>query len=129
MTLWALKQMNKRLDRFKPLKGDESTNPKVISNRLNQLGDLTLRFDMPMLFEEVFEGYTFSSGPTAKRNLQKVELSSVLQVDITRGSDTSAPSEKLVFDAAIQSYDSQSLTLKLTFENPLSLLRARSQID
>ena len=93
--------MNKRLDRIKPVIVDESSNPKVISNSMTQLGDLTLRFDMPMLFDEVFEGYTFSSGPSAKRNLQKVELSSVIQVDITRGSDTSAPPDKLVFGAAI----------------------------
>ena len=79
-----------------------------------------------MLFEEIFAGFTFTSetaeeAPTAGRRLNQMDLSSIIQAEINRGSDISAPYSKLGFNVLINEYTSTSITFKVKFENPLSV--------
>ena len=106
--------MNKRIKRVKP-KDIDSSKPRVISNSMSQLGELTLRFDIPMLFDEIFYGYNFISIDQGSRSLNNVELSSILKLRITRGAESSAEANMLNFDASLKSYDEQSFSLQLIF--------------
>ena len=70
---------------------------------------------MPMLFDEIFFGYVFISRNHGSRSLQNVDLSSILKLQITRGSESSATATKLDFDAGLKSFDEKSFTLQLVF--------------
>ena len=55
------------------------------------------------------------------RRLETIDLSSIVQAEIQRGSDISAPYSMLGFNVLIKEYDSRSLTFKFKFEHPLSV--------
>ena len=79
-----------------------------------------------MLFEEIFAGFTFTSetseeAPSAGRRLNQMDLSSIVQAEIERGSELSAPYSKLGFNVLIDEYTPRSITFRVKFENPLSV--------
>ena len=79
-----------------------------------------------MLFEDIFAGFTFTSdiaeeAPSTGRRLNQMDLSSIIQAEINRGSDISAPYSKLGFNVLIDEYTSTSITFQVKFENPLSV--------
>lgn len=79
-----------------------------------------------MQFDEIFGGMTFTSDtsqaetPNARR-LDTIDLSSIVQAEIERGSDLSAPYSMLGFNVLIKEYDARSITFKFKFEHPLSV--------
>ena len=53
--------------------------------------------------------------------LKNVELASLVEIEITRGSVYSAPYSLLGFKVQVEGYDDRSLTLGVDFMNPLSV--------
>ena len=50
-----------------------------------------------------------------------MDLSSIIQAELDRGSDISAPYSMLGFNILVSNYDASSFSLKIKFEHPLSV--------
>ena len=76
-----------------------------------------------MLLDEIFAGYTFSASTIASdtRLLSDINLSSLVQVEVGRGSALSAPYSMLGFNLAVSGNTQNTIDLKINFENPLSV--------
>lgn len=74
-----------------------------------------LRFNQDIRFDDVLAGFTFTSDSNDSkaanlRQLDTIDLSSIVQAEIERGSDISAPYSRLKFSVLIKGYDERSLT-------------------
>ena len=83
-----------------------------------------------MLLDEIFKGMNFQSDAAAPetnniRQLDNVDLSAFVQVEVERGSEFSAPYSQLGFKMSLTDYDVNSVSFKIDFENPLSVSQGR----
>ena len=63
--------------------GEEPEVPKVEKAKVSKTGELALNFNQDMLLDEIFAGFTFSSGTTQEpktlgRRLDNLDLSSLV---------------------------------------------------
>ena len=81
----------------------EPVIPGVQKTQVNQVGEAKMGFNQDMLLEEIFAGLNFGASTEAPpanpvgRVLSDMELSSIMQVEVERGSDLSAPYSQLGF--------------------------------